>query len=314
MPSSLPIHSSTKATGEGKLYVVATPIGNRDDITLRALKILQEVDIIAAEDTRHTGRFLKHHDIKTKLISYHEHNEKERTPALIKRLMAGASVALVSSAGTPALSDPGFRLIKAAINSDVPVTPIPGVSAAIAALSVSGLPTDSFVFIGFPPKRKAKRLKLFEKLAEVSRTLIFYESPRRILKLVEEIYSIMGDRPAVLSREMTKLHEEFTRLHLNQLLDHLKHNREIKGECTLLVGGSSGMPDASILSLMDELDRALKNNDNRVSRLSKTLARKHGIPKNVVYQKAVEIKKRQKAKPDRGGRRSKGTEICKTSR
>ena len=291
MPLSLPIHNTEKATGKGQLFVVATPIGNRDDITLRALKILQEVDIIAAEDTRHTGRFLKYHDIQSKLISYHEHNEIERTPSLIQRLKAGASVALVSSAGTPSLSDPGYRLIKAAINSNIRVIPIPGVCAAIAALSVSGLPTDSFVFIGFLPKKKAKRLKLIEKLTQVSGTLIFYESPKRILKLAEELYSIMGDRPAVLSREMTKLHEEFMRFNLGQMLDHLHQSRDIKGECTLLVGGDRGKPDASTVSLMEELDRELKHNATRVSQLSKSLAKKHGIPKNVVYQKAVKIKK-----------------------
>jgi 16S rRNA (cytidine1402-2'-O)-methyltransferase len=291
MPLSLPTHNSRRTTGYGKLYVVATPIGNRDDITLRALKILKGVDVVAAEDTRHTGRFLKHHEIKSKLISYHEHNEKERTPALIERLKAGASIALVSNAGTPALSDPGYRLIKSAIESNIQVTPIPGVSAAITALSVSGLPTDSFVFIGFPPKKKAKRLKLFDKLATVSRTLIFYESPRRILKLVEEVHSVMGDRPAVLSREMTKLHEEFTRCSLSQMFDHLQQGHEIKGECTLLVGGDNGNPDASLASLMDELNQGLKKKDTTVSQLSKELARRHGIPKSVVYQKAVEIKK-----------------------
>lgn len=296
MPLSLPTHNSKGTTGYGKLYVVATPIGNRDDITLRALKILKVVDVVAAEDTRHTGRFLKHHEIKSKLISYHEHNEKERTPVLIERLKAGASVALVSNAGTPALSDPGYRLIKSAIESNINVTPIPGVSAAIAALSVSGLPTDSFVFIGFPPKKKAKRLKLFDKLATVSRTLIFYESPRRILKLVEEIYSVMGDRPAVLSREMTKLHEEFTRGSLSQMLDHLQQGHEIKGECTLLVGGDKGNSDASLASLMDELNQGLKKKDATVSRLSKELARRHGIPKSVVYQKAVKIKKSDKSR------------------
>lgn len=276
--------------------MVATPIGNRDDITLRALKILKGVDVVAAEDTRHTGRFLKHHEIKSKLISYHEHNEKERTPALIERLKAGASIALVSNAGTPALSDPGYRLIKSAIESNIKVTPIPGVSAAITALSVSGLPTNSFVFIGFPPKKKAKRLKLFDKLTTVSGTLIFYESPRRILKLVEEIHSIMGDRPAVLSREMTKLHEEFTRCSLSQMLDHLRQGHEIKGECTLLVGADKGSPDASLASLMDELNQGLKKKDATVSRLSKELARRHGIPKSVVYQKAVEIKRSDRSR------------------
>jgi 16S rRNA (cytidine1402-2'-O)-methyltransferase len=296
MPLSSPTHNSKGTTGYGKLYVVATPIGNRDDITLRALKILKVVDVVAAEDTRHTGRFLKHHDIKRKLISYHEHNEKERTPVLIERLKAGASVALVSKAGTPALSDPGYRLIKSAIKSNINVIPIPGASAAIAALSVSGLPTDSFVFIGFPPKKKAKRLKLFDKLATDSRTLIFYESPRRILKLVEEIYSVMGDRPAVLSREMTKLYEEFTRGSLSQMLDHLQQGHEIKGECTLLVGGDKGKPGANFASLMVELNQVLKKNDATVSRVSKELARKHGIPKKVVYQKAVQIKKSDKSR------------------
>jgi len=276
--------------------VVATPIGNRDDITLRALKILKGVDVVAAEDTRHTGRFLKHHEIKSKLISYHEHNEKERTPALIERLKAGASIALVSNAGTPALSDPGYRLIKSAIESNIKVTPIPGVSAAITALSVSGLPTNSFVFVGFPPKKKAKRLKLFDKLTTVSGTLIFYESPRRILKLVEEIHSIMGDRPAVLSREMTKLHEEFTRCSLSQMLDHLRQGHEIKGECTLLVGADKGSPDASLASLIDELNQGLKKKGATVSRLSKELARRHGIPKSVVYQKAVEIKRSDRSR------------------
>ena len=301
MPLSLPTHNSKTTTGYGRLFVVATPIGNRDDITLRALKILKVVDVIAAEDTRHTGRFLKHHEIKSKLISYHEHNEKERTPVLIERLKAGASVALVSKAGTPALSDPGYRLIKSAIESNINVTPIPGVSAAIAALSVSGLPTDSFVFIGFPSKKKAKRLKLFDKLATVSRTLIFYESPRRILKLVEEIYSVMGDRPAVLSREMTKLYEEFTRGSLSQMLDRLQQGHEIKGECTLLVGGDKGNPDASLASLMDELNQGLKKKDTTVSRLSKELARRHGIPKSVVYQKAVKIKKSDKSRNPTSG-------------
>ncbi len=301
MPLNLPTHNSNGTAGYGKLYVVATPIGNRDDITLRALKILEVADVVAAEDTRHTGRFLKHHGIKSNLISYHEHNEKKRTPVLIEKLKAGASVALVSNAGTPVLSDPGYRLIKSAIQNHIEVTPIPGVSAAIAALSVSGLPTDSFVFIGFPPKKKAKRRKLFDTLATVPRTLIFYESPRRILKLVEEIYSVMGDRPAVISREMTKLHEEFTRGWLSQMLDHLQQGHEIRGECTLLVGGDQGDPAASLASMMDELNQGLKKKDAPVSRLSKDLARRHGIPRRVVYQEALKIKKSAKSRNRRSG-------------
>ena len=195
----------------GKLYVVATPIGNKDDITLRALRVLGEVDFVAAEDTRHTGRFLAHHKIKSRLISYHEHNEAERTPDLIKKLMDGSSIAVVSNAGTPSVSDPGYRLVKTAIDSGIMVIPIPGVSATITALSAAGLPIDSFIFMGFPARKKGKRLKQLSGLANENKTIVFYESPRRILNLIEEIIIIMGDRYGVLSREMTKLHEEFLR-------------------------------------------------------------------------------------------------------
>jgi len=221
----------------GTLYVVATPIGNRDDITLRALNILREVDLIAAEDTRKTRRFLEMHAIKGSLISYHEHNEDERTPKLIAKLKKGLSIALVSNAGTPTVSDPGYRLITATLAGNLDVIPIPGVSAATAALSAAGLPTDSFVFLGFPAKKKTKRLQQLNDLASEPRTLIFYESPRRILTLLGEIKDVMGDRYAVFAREMTKLHEEFLRGRLSEIVIQLKQRTDIKGECTLLVAG-----------------------------------------------------------------------------
>ena len=221
----------------GALYVVATPIGNRDDITIRALNILGQVDLVAAEDTRHTGRLLAHHNIKCRMISFHEHNERERTPDLINRLKAGSSVALVSNAGTPSVSDPGYRLVKETIDSDIRVIPIPGVSAAITALCVAGMPTDSFVFVGFPAKKKARRLNQLNDLAGVHRTIVFYESPRRISTFLEEIIDIMGDRYGVLAREMTKLHEEFIRGLLSEILSSLNARPAIKGECTLLVTG-----------------------------------------------------------------------------
>ncbi|MGD8213155.1 MAG: 16S rRNA (cytidine(1402)-2'-O)-methyltransferase, partial [Desulfobacterales bacterium] len=171
----------------GTLYVVATPIGNRNDITLRALNVLRDVDLIAAEDTRKTRRFLERHALKNNLISYHEHNETERTPKLIAKLKKGLSIALVSNAGTPTVSDPGYRLITTALADHLNVIPIPGVSAVTTALSVAGLPTDSFVFIGFPVKKKTKRRQQLSDLASETRTIIFHESPRRILALLDEI-------------------------------------------------------------------------------------------------------------------------------
>jgi 16S rRNA (cytidine1402-2'-O)-methyltransferase len=227
----------------GKLYIVATPIGNQEDITLRALRVLQNVDIIAAEDTRKTRRFLSHHNIKGRLISYHEHNEPNRTESLIGKLMAGASVALVSNAGTPTVSDPGYPLVKAAVENRIPVVPVPGASAAITALSAAGLPTDSFVFLGFLAKKKAKRLKQLYELATEKRTLIIYESPKRIVSLLDELSRYMKERYVVLSREMTKRHEEFLRGTPAAVRDRLSSRPKVKGEITLLVAGTpTGFP------------------------------------------------------------------------
>jgi 16S rRNA (cytidine1402-2'-O)-methyltransferase len=276
----------------GALYVVATPIGNRDDITVRALNILGNVDLVAAEDTRHTGRLLAHHNIKCHMISCHEHNEGERTPDLINRLKAGSSVALVSNAGTPSVSDPGYRLVKEAIANSIRVIPIPGVSAAIAALSVSGLPTDSFVFIGFPAKKKAKRLKQLQVLAGESRTMVFYESPKRILTLLKEIINVMGDRYGVLSREMTKLHEEFIRGFLSEILSSLDARPAIKGECTLLVTGCEESKEVSIKTVRTEIMKALEKKESKLSEISKIIGKKYGLPKKKVYDEALKLKRK----------------------
>ncbi len=290
MPLNSPINDSGKKNKDGNLYIVATPIGNRDDITLRALNILEQADTIAAEDTRHTGRFLLHHKIKGNLISYHEHNEKKRTPDLIKKLKQGLSVALVSNAGTPSVSDPGYCLIKAAIASNIKVIPIPGVSAAITALSAAGLPTDSFVFIGFLSKTKNKRFKQLRELANEQRTLIFYESAKRILKLLDEIKLIIGDRYCVLSREMTKLHEEFIRGSMSEILQNLKDRPAIKGEITLLVKGYIKDKDVPLEIIRQEIKNNLELADNRISSIAKQIAIKYGLPKSKVYEMALKIK------------------------
>jgi len=280
----------TKTETFGVLYVVATPIGNREDITLRALNILREVDLIAAEDTRKSGNFMAHYQIKNRLISFHEHNEKNRTPELIGKLLDGMTIALVSNAGTPLVSDPGYRLIEAAIANKITVTPIPGVTAATAAMSVSGLPTDSFVFVGFAPKKKAKRLKFLTELSGEPRPLIFYESPKRILSLMEEIISCMGDRNAILAREMTKLHEEFVRGTLSQILKTVRARSVFKGECTLLVAGGKTLEQIDAEMVKAEIKAALENGQHGLSQISRSIAKKYGLPKNEIYDLALKIR------------------------
>ena len=293
MPLNLPTHNSGKPVSPGTLYVVATPIGHRDDLTLRALKILGQVDLIAAEDTRKTRRFLELHGIKGSFISYHEHNEKERTPQILKKLQTGVSIALVSNAGTPTVSDPGYRLIKSAAGHGVTIVPVPGVSAAATALSVAGLPTDAFTFAGFLPKKKGKRLKLLDQLAQEPRTLIFYESPKRILTLISEIIDTMGDRFGVLAREMTKLHEEFIRDQLSEILAILKRRSAIKGECTLLVSGWDDNRAVEWESVENEIKEEMQSSTEPVSKLVKRISQKYGLPKNKVYQEALDVRRQR---------------------
>ena len=277
---------------KGKLYIVATPIGNKDDITLRAVKVLGEVDLIAAEDTRKTGRLLAYHKIKNHLISCHEHNETRRVPILINKLKKGLSVALVSDAGTPSISDPGYRLINGAIAENIQIIPVPGVSATTAALSASGLATDSFIFIGFPVKKKEKRQKLLEKLASENKTIIFYESPRRILSFLDEIIETMGDRHAVLAREMTKRYEEFFRGLLSEIKNNLKKRPSIKGEFTLLVTGNESSAQVSMDEVKADIIQSLKGEETRLSEVARILSKKHHLAKNIIYDEALKIKGR----------------------
>jgi 16S rRNA (cytidine1402-2'-O)-methyltransferase len=274
----------------GKLYIVATPIGNMEDITLRAIAVLRQADVAAAEDTRQAARLFSFHDIHTPLISFYEHNENSRIPQLTDRLEKGESVALISEAGTPSVSDPGYRLAAAAIEKGIPVVPIPGVSAAITALSASGLATDSFTFIGFVPKKEGKRLSLLHSLKQEPRTLIFYESPRRIIEFLAELTEVMGDRYGVLAREMTKPYEEFIRGKLSYIREDLENRAAVKGECTLLVEGASdtsqGMDEES---LCRELAHELEQKQNRLSAIVKKIAVKYGLPKNEVYAKALSL-------------------------
>jgi 16S rRNA (cytidine1402-2'-O)-methyltransferase len=290
MPLNWPMDSTKNTTGKGMLYVVATPIGNMDDITLRALNVLEQVDLIAAEDTRHTGKLLKYYNIKSHLISCHEYNEKERTPLLIERIESGSSIALVSNAGTPTVSDPGYMLLQRAVEKGIRVIPIPGASAGIAALSISGLPTDSFIFVGFCAKKKAKRIKQLQELADEKRTLIFYENPGRMLAFMEELADVMGDRYGVLCREMTKLHEEFLRGRLSELKDSLSHRPAIKGECTLLVKGCEENKEVSMDVIHAELIEALGKKGGKISEVSRIIAKKYGLPKNKVYEEALKLK------------------------
>ena len=290
MPSPLPMDERDAIRCPGGLYVVATPIGNLEDITLRAIKTLNGVDLIAAEDTRHTSRLLAHYRIRTPLVSCHEHNEQQRSPELIGKIQSGAAVALVSDAGTPSVSDPGYRLVRAALAHGVGVFPIPGVSAAVTALCASGLPTDAFVFLGFAPRKKGRRRDLLESLAAETRTLVFYESPRRVATFLEEILTVTGDRPAVLAREMTKLHEEFIRGTLSEIGAVLADRPEVKGECTLLVDGAPATDSISDADLIDALRRALAQPGARLSGLARDLARQHGLPRKTVYEMALNIK------------------------
>jgi len=283
MPSNSPTNEP------GTLYIVATPIGHRDDITIRALKVLADVDLVAAEDTRKTRRFLALHGLNKRFVSYHEHNEAERTPQLIARLKTGASVALVCNAGTPTISDPGYRLVEAAADGNLNIVPVPGACAATAVLSVAGMPTDSFAFIGFLTKKKIKRLRQLEELASQPRTLIFYESPKRILSLLYEIIDVMGDRRGVLGREVTKLHEEIIRGRLSDIADRLKERSEIKGECTLLVAGSGTVQHPSWQSVRQQIRDALEEGQHSLSAIAREIAAASGIAKNRVYAEVLKI-------------------------
>ncbi len=271
------------------LYLVSTPIGNLEDITLRAVRVLKEVDLIAAEDTRTARKLLDRYEIKTPVVSYYDAVERSKTPELIARLESGKAVALISEAGTPGISDPGYRLVAAAREAGIPVVPVPGPSAAIAALAASGLPTDRFAFEGFLPSSPAARRKKLYSLLDEERTLIFYESPRRVLSTLEEVEQIFGDRPVAVAREMTKIHEEFLRGTAAEVGGMLKERDRIRGEIVLILAGRSGSPDWSGITPADQIERAIR--DLGISRMEaiKLVAGLRGCPKSEIYRAGLEV-------------------------
>jgi len=271
----------------GILYIVATPIGNLEDITLRALRVLKEVDVIAAEDTRHTQILLNHHGIRTPLTSYHEHNERTKAQELVARLEQGQDIALVSDAGTPAISDPGFRLVVAAIHAAVRIIPIPGASALTAILSASGLATDRFIFEGFLPAKKKQRRERLQTLRDETRTLVFYEAPHRLRDALDDVHELLGNRETVLAREVSKVHEEFLRGPLSELICMLER-QEIRGEVTLIISGSAGESRVNEDLLIAEI-RELKGQGLRHKEIAEVLGEKFGYAKKEIYRLALAL-------------------------
>ena len=275
----------------GTLYVVATPIGNLEDMTPRAIRILSEVDLIAAEDTRHSGKLLKHFGIEAKTEALHEHNERSQVPRLIEILQAGKSIAFITDAGTPLVSDPGFHLVRSARQAGLTVIPVPGACAAIAALSAAGLPSDRFVFEGFPPAKSAARRAVFEKLHEEARTLIFYESPHRILESLKEMTEIFGpEREAVLARELTKQFETVRSGTLTELSEWVNRDpHQQLGEFVILI---HGVPRAEREAVDEEAERVLRIllEELPVSQATALAAKITGLKKNRLYEYALNLK------------------------
>jgi 16S rRNA (cytidine1402-2'-O)-methyltransferase len=269
----------------GVLYLVATPIGNLEDITYRAVRILGEADLIACEDTRQTRKLLDHYGIQKPTVSYHDHNEAERSEELAARMCGGASIALVTDAGMPLVSDPGYRLVRAAIESGVPVVPIPGASAALTALAASGLPTDAFHFAGFLPHKPGQRVKALEAIADEPATVIFYEAPHRILEALEAVEQVLGARPIVVARELTKLHEEFLRGAAADIRAELAARDSVKGEFTLLIGKALE-PEPDDTPVPDAVEALVRDGTPRMEAI-KQVARRRGLSKREVYAQLV---------------------------
>ena len=272
----------------GTLYVVATPIGNLGDITYRAVQILNQVNLIACEDTRHTHKLLHHYGINTKTISYHEHNEHQRALELLELIKNGNDIAVVSDAGTPTVSDPGFRIVQAAAASGISVVPIPGPSAVITALTVAGLPTDEFLFVGFLPSKATARRNKLKQLVSVEATLILYEAPHRLAATLKDAASILGDRLAVVARELTKLHEQFRRGRLSELAQHYGAEETPRGEIVLLVDRNAIEPaiTSSESSVSDVVARLESEGlDHRVA--LKRAARELGLSRAEAYRQLL---------------------------
>jgi len=279
--------ANSKGTLTPGLYLVATPIGNLEDITLRAVRVLKEADQIACEDTRQTQKLLHHYAVATRTVSYHEHNELTRAPELVIDLEGGARVALVTDAGMPGISDPGFRLISLAIRHHIPVIPIPGASAFLAALVASGLPTDSFRFSGYLPAKSGQRRQMLESVKASPRTQVFYEAPHRLKEAVEDVVAILGaERQVVIAREVTKIHEEFLRGRAGEILQVLKARGDIKGEITLLIGkAEEGQQKASAgVSVRQRLQQIMADEKLDEKQALKKIAKEMGVSKSEAYR------------------------------
>lgn len=276
--------ASSSSTG-GQLFVVGTPVGNLGDITLRALRTLKEVDLIACEDTRRTQKLLTHYKIEIPTVSYHQHNEITRAPELIIQMEQGSKIALVTDAGMPVISDPGWRLVHLAIRHKIPVVPIPGPVAFAAALATAGLAVDQFGFMGFLPSKRPQRRKALEGLKNMTQTLVFYEAPHRLVEMLEDIQEILGDRQIAVAREMTKIHEEFLRGHVPEVLDRLR-KKPVKGEITVVVGGfSKGEPGPKPRpSVRKELERLMQERGLDERGALKVVARSRGISRSEAYR------------------------------
>ena len=273
-------------TDAGVLYVVATPLGNLEDVTLRAIRILKTVSLIACEDTRHTATLLRGHGIATRTTSYFEHNERWKGDRILEALRAGRDVALVSDAGTPGVSDPGYRLVRDARAAGIPVVPVPGPSAGVAALSVSGLPTDRFLFVGFLPPKAAARKRALEELATARETLVVYESPVRVIAALTDMEQALGNRDAFLCREATKLHEEYLRGSLVELRDSLAARSSVKGEVVLVIAGAPERAPSESESVESLFARFTAEGKTRREAV-KEVARLLGLPAREVYRRVL---------------------------
>jgi 16S rRNA (cytidine1402-2'-O)-methyltransferase len=278
----------------GCLYVVSTPIGNLEDISLRALRVLKEADVIACEDTRQTMKLLTHFDIPKRMVSYHEHNELTRAPEIVIELEQGAKVALVSDAGTPAISDPGYRLVSLCLRHGIQVVPVPGASALVAALAASGMPIEEFVFAGFLPSRPTERRKKLRELAAETRTLALYEAPHRLLDTLEDALEILGNRPVVVAREVTKIYEEFLRGHIEDLVAAAR-KKAPRGEITLLIGPADGQAQHSAESanprnavpLARHVEEIMKERGVDRKAALKQAARERGLTRREAYKQLL---------------------------
>jgi 16S rRNA (cytidine1402-2'-O)-methyltransferase len=292
-PSPPRNHQSSDAGAPGALYLVATPIGNLEDITLRALRVLKEVDLIACEDTRHTATLLQHYGIDKPTTSYHEHNELTRAAELIVHLERGEKVAVVSDAGMPGVSDPGYRLVALAVRHHIRVVPVPGASAFLAALVASGLPTDSFRFTGFLPAKAGARRTALEAIRISPRTQVFYEAPHRILETLRDVVEVLGpERHVVIAREVTKLHEEFLRGRACDVLAELQQRGEVRGEITLLIGKAeeTAHAPASSKTIAQRVQALMCDGTMDEKAALKQAAKEFGLPKSEAYRQLQRTK------------------------